>query len=122
LLASPIYHEYPRHVAKQAAHTATVKAIKVVAERDFAGDHEKAAEWLKAKVTRYANSSQGRRPDRNLIPHLATWMNSARYDDDESEWNYVAGIGSPDAPDAGELRGHVSLPLSERVTQGGARV
>ena len=92
LLASAIYHEYPRHIAKQAAFAAIAKAIKTVAARDFSGDGDRAAEWLKAKVIRYANSAQGKRLDRDLIPYPATWFNAAQYDDDESEWKYVSRL------------------------------
>jgi hypothetical protein len=89
LLAAEIYFEYPRHVAKQDAVKSIAKAIGAVALRDFKDDQDAAKEWLKARVVKYGNSPQGKRVDRSLIPHPATWFNAGRYDDNESEWNYV---------------------------------
>ena len=92
VFAPAIYHDYPRHIAKQPALVAIAKAIKVIAARDFAGDVNKATEWLKTKVQRYANSPQGKRVKRELIPYPATWFNAAQYDDDESEWKHVSRL------------------------------
>ncbi|HET7216355.1 MAG TPA: hypothetical protein VFL79_22395, partial [Terriglobia bacterium] len=101
-LAEEIYHEYPRKVARQDALKAIKRALCTIAtdsSRDphFAGDHEKAASWLKRRVLLYANSPQGCRPDKTFIPHPATWFNGGRYDDDEQNWQYLSGGGDTSA-------------------------
>jgi hypothetical protein len=62
-LASSLYTLYPRKVAKANALRAIEKAIVSVARRDFEGDLDQAAGWLKGRVTK---------PARNGIPTLAT--------------------------------------------------
>ena len=82
------------HVTWQSKkHSAIAKSIKAIAARDFGGDLDGAAQWLKTRVLQYANSPQGKREDRSLIPYPATWFNGARYDDDDSEWNHVCAAG-----------------------------
>lgn len=92
-LATEVYEEFPRKVARQAAMKAIVKSIGVVAPRDFDGDVGAAKQWLKAKVVQFASSPQGQRPDKNFIPHPATWFNDGRFDDDPAEWNHVGANG-----------------------------
>ena len=84
---------YPRHQAKVSGIKAIEKAIVVVAQREFDGDEKAAAGWLGAKLDQYAQSAQGSRPEKNLIPLPATWFNEGRYDDDPETWRY-AGTGN----------------------------
>ena len=95
-LAGEIYARYPRKVGKQDALRAIAKAIQVVATRDHSGKLGAAAEWLKERITRYANSPHGTREDKQFIPYPATWVNDGRYDDDESEWNLASKSKRPD--------------------------
>jgi hypothetical protein len=97
-LAEAIYGHYPRKVAKALAIKATEKAIARIARRgevdkhpDFAGDCHKAAKWLESRVIAYANSPCVTRTEKRYIPHPATWINQARFDDSDSEWE----IGVP---------------------------
>lgn len=97
---------YPRKVGKQDAIKSIEKSIATISKRPatknhdaFDGDIALAADWVKARTTLYANSPQGRRNDREHIPHPATWFNGARYDDDADEWNHVGmGRGLPTGP------------------------
>jgi hypothetical protein len=111
-LAAELFSNYPRKVAKKDAVKAIERAIATVATRgatdthqDFEGHEETAKRWLETRVVAYASSPQGRREDRSLIPHPATWFNGARYDDDEAEWNHVGNVngtaGHRMAPGAG---------------------
>jgi hypothetical protein len=88
-MALTIYPLYPRRIAKDDALKAITKAIQKIADRDYAGDAEQAAEWLSKRVKQYAESPQGRRLDKDKIPYPATWMNGGQYDDEDSEWNFV---------------------------------
>jgi hypothetical protein len=96
-LAADLYKRYPRKVGKANAEKSFAKAITTVAKRgrtdehpDFSGDEAKAHQWLADRVDLYANSEQGKQPDKSLIPYPATWANAGRYDDDDTEWNCPA--------------------------------
>lgn len=96
VLANGIYNEYPRKVGKADALDAAVKAIQKIAIRgatelhpDFKGDPGLAASWLVGRVQQYAASPDGTRPDKDKIPHPATWIHRGRYDDDPQEWTHV---------------------------------
>jgi hypothetical protein len=91
-LALAIYGHYPRKVGKSAALKAIERAIGVVSKRGSAGavgNEEAAAQWLETRIVLYAGSAQAQQPDKAKIPHPATWFNEGRFDDDESDWNYV---------------------------------
>lgn len=98
VLASTVYSEYPRKVAKDDALKAIGKAIQKIATEGatdqhagFHDDHEAAAAWLKERVRLYSQSPQGRRLDKDKIPYPATWMNAGQYADDPREWQHVGG-------------------------------
>ncbi len=80
-----VYHAYPRPVGRSSAIKASIKAIKVLAVR-FEGNGSKAFEWLLGRVRAYASSPYVRTTDKQYVPHPATWLNSGRYDDHDSEW------------------------------------
>jgi hypothetical protein len=88
-MAIEAYQEYPRKVGKGAALKAIRKAIISLADKRFDGDRVAAKNWLKERVVAFAHSALGLRPDKEHTPHPATWFNSTRYDDDESEWTHV---------------------------------
>ncbi len=73
-----IYRAYPRKEAKQAALAAI---RKVLTQR---------GEWrdkLLPKVNEYALAvSRWPEPERQYVPHPATWFNSGRYEDDPAAW------------------------------------
>src|SRR5215469_7641270 len=54
-LAAEIYDLYPRKVGKADALKAIKKAIITVARRDFDGNHDLAADWLKGCVEGFAD-------------------------------------------------------------------
>lgn len=78
-----IYFAFPRHIAKHAALRAIAKAVKELAKTM---GEEMARSTLLRATEMYALSPQGRRPDRQFIPHPATWFNQGRYLDDPYEW------------------------------------
>lgn len=80
---SLIYETFPRHVGKIAALRAISKAVKGLSRT--VGE-ELARELIYAATLKYANSPEGRRPDRNFIPHPSTFFNEGRYLDDPKEW------------------------------------
>ena len=93
-MATTLYNKYPRKQAKLDGIKAIEKAIVTVAKRDFDGNEKAAADWLGTRLDQYAQSAQGSRPEKSLIPLPATWFNGGRYDDDPEEWRYVgAGNG-----------------------------
>lgn len=71
--AEEIYQAYPRHVGKQAAIRAILRAMR---------EHDPA--WLLARVRLFASSPDGNAG--RYTPHPATWFNAGRYDDDDREW------------------------------------
>lgn len=81
-----IYQAYPRHIAREAALKAIAQAVKrMVRDKDAPNDLEaRRALWRAAKA--YSESPAGRNPDRQLIPHPATWFNRGSYMDDPKEW------------------------------------
>jgi hypothetical protein len=110
VLAAPIYHEYPRKVAKAAALKEIGKSITAVAKRGatdnheaFNGDIDLAAGWLKSRTVLFAKSPQGQREDKTFIPHPATWFHRGQYDDDPSEWKNVGTSGGPKGSPVREL-------------------
>ena len=93
LMATALYSKYPRKQGKAEGVKAIEKAIIAVAKREFDGDEEAAADWLGSKLNEYAQSAQGSRQEKHLIPHPATWFNQGRYDDDPETWKH-AGRGN----------------------------
>lgn len=85
-----IYDAYPRKVAKQAALKAIGKALDRLWEKAVNGAVPNLyVRYLAERTTLYANSQEGKKRDREFIPHPSTWFNAGRYDDDEREWNVV---------------------------------
>lgn len=125
VLASTVYSEYPRKMAKDDALKAIAKAIGKIAKEgatdqhaDFGASHEAAAAWLKERVWLYSQSQQGQRLDKDKIPYPARWMNAGQYSDDPREWQDVGGgsanhktNGRADVPDN-------YVPASEREARG----
>jgi hypothetical protein len=86
-LANDIYNLYPRHLGKRAAIVAiekTLRRLKLELKNEGinVGDE---VEWLKERVSAFAESSAGKRG--NFTPHPSTWFNQGRYLDDQGEWN-----------------------------------
>ena len=80
------YSAYPRRIGRGAALRAYPKALNTVATRgDPPMGTEAAAEWLAERASAFARSLAGQRGE--FTPHPATWLNQARFDDDEREWN-----------------------------------
>lgn len=90
-----IYSAYPRKVAKRAAIAAIHKAVKRIQHGELSApaiaDVRDAQVYLFRRVEAYARSPAGSRPDRQMIPHPATWFNQSRYLDDDADWQAVSG-------------------------------
>lgn len=63
---------YPRHVGKAAALKAWRRAT-----------HDRDPDAITAAAAAHADAWQDAGTDRRYIPHPATWLNGARYDDEE---------------------------------------
>lgn len=71
--ATVLWGLYPRHEGKGAAIRAAAKAIELAG---FAVLEEAVAAFAEAK----------RGEDPQFIPHMSTWMNQRRWEDDRSSW------------------------------------
>jgi len=87
-----IYWDYPRHVARQYAIRCIARAAMMICDERFNGNLDETFTFLHGRVKLYRDSpmiqSKLRNDSMEFIPHLSTWMNSGRYDDDEFEWGY----------------------------------
>ena len=89
-----IYLAYPRRVGKHAAVKAIAAAVKRIKDKDD------AVGFLLDRVTAYAAAVKGQDPQ--FIPHPATWFNSGRYEDDETQWQR-SGNHRPGAEQIGRI-------------------
>lgn len=71
--ADEIYRAYPKHVAKEAALKAIVKALKSIGFDD-----------LLQAVKDFSQAVAG--SDKDLLPHPATWFNGGCWQDDRTTW------------------------------------
>lgn len=71
-----LWKAYPRRVGKLAAYRAYQSAVRVVG-------HDALLEAVEA----FASSAAGRKGP--YCPHLSTWLNAGRWDDDRSDWGVV---------------------------------
>lgn len=76
-MCEDIYQAYPRHVGRKPAKAAIKKVLS---------SGQRTPEQLLADVTEYAAAQRGH-PDSSKLPHPATWINQARWQDDRSEWS-----------------------------------
>lgn len=80
-----IYQAYPRLIGKGKALPAIGKALGVIDKR---GNRDPVG-WLLDRVVKFAGSAAGQQG--KYTPHPATWMNTKRYEDDDSEWANSSG-------------------------------
>lgn len=73
---------YPRKVAKHKASAAYLAAVKRLPQTGVAYPEE----YLLDRVKAFAASETGR-GDQQFIPFGSTWLNEARYEDDDQVWN-----------------------------------
>lgn len=71
-----LWKAYPRRVGKLAAYRAYCNAVRVVDPDE-----------LFAAVVAFASSAAGRKGP--YCPHLSTWLNAGRWEDDRSDWGIV---------------------------------
>jgi len=92
--AKAIYTLYPRHVGRESALRAILKALQRI-----------PGDVLTERVKSYAAvANRYTKEDREFIPHPATWFNEARYDDDPREWersNMRSPAAVPAVPNPG---------------------
>jgi hypothetical protein len=94
------WDSYPRKQGKQAAFIAWKKAGKQVKGDRGVTSLEAAAHMLD-RVRAYAAAKAG--CDLQFIPHPATWLNQARYDDDPTVWEREKTVGDGRARNQGTL-------------------
>lgn len=73
---------YPRKVAKSKARDAYASAVKQISSRHEST--QQATKWLLEVTQRFADSIKGNVGE--FTPYPATWLNQARYDDDQADW------------------------------------
>lgn len=74
--ADAIYQIYPRHVGREAAKRAILKALEKI-----------PGDVLADRVRAYAAATaRWQKDDQQFVPHCSTWMNEGRYDDDVLFW------------------------------------
>lgn len=78
------YALYPRKEAKGEAAKAFGRALKALVDLGMHGDFEQTLDWLCNVTVAFATSGKAKTL---FVPHPATWLNQARYDDDQSTWN-----------------------------------
>lgn len=108
------WRAYPRKVGKIAALKAWYKALRTIAARGSPPmGSEAAAAWLAERASAFARSDAGQRGE--FTPHPSTWLNQARYDDDDGEWRRTDGSGAGGrGPDRAPSRPAVST-LDQRA-------
>lgn len=112
-LALKVYAQWTRKVAKHKSIQSTEKQIKAVAARGVRffedegqrdgltylksedGLYDAAARWLVVKVMRQNRIYQGEHRPEDKVPHLATWMNQQRYDDEVLETGFKPMVSQP---------------------------
>lgn len=96
------YAVYPRKTSRGSAEKAFPKAIaKIVKEKSI--PPPEAFAWLMEVTRLFAASPKAKGP---YVPHPATFLNSARYDDDQRDWHRddrQNGGRSPPAFGAGQI-------------------
>lgn len=80
-----IYDAYPRREGRGKALSKIEAAVGRIA-RNRGLSKSAAASWLLARVDAYAASELVACTERQYIPHPATWMHQARYDDPPEAW------------------------------------
>ena len=88
------YNIYPRHIARKAAQAAYATTLKRIG-----GDPAATVKRLLDAATAFAASDIGH-GEKQFIPHPATWLNQARYDDDPETWKRIGASkhGRPPMP------------------------
>lgn len=82
------YAAYPRKVARGSAAKAYVGAVKELVAKGRSPPEVHA--FLLQAAIEFAASAAGK-CDPQHVPHPATWLNAARYDDDRRDWNQPRG-------------------------------
>jgi hypothetical protein len=89
-LFAKAYAAYPRQAGRRAAEEAWNSGVRREAAKR-AASYAEVSDWIYQRVMTYAAVCAKHDKPRELIPHMAKWLNEDRFLDDPSEWAVHGG-------------------------------
>jgi hypothetical protein len=89
-LFAKAYAAYPRQAGRRAAEEAWSSGVRREAAKRSAS-YAEVSDWIYQRVMTYAAVCAKHNKPRELIPHMAKWLNEERFLDDPGEWAVHGG-------------------------------